>query len=88
VNNWLVFAPLVDYTRDVILGLKVVGQVRAVNAEHAIRVAKTKGFLAPIIGDKIVTNSVRVDSSRLLSLGGAGDLSAAPGRAARDFASA
>jgi hypothetical protein len=52
VKQWLLFAPLVRPSDDKIVGLAVVGHVRAVDAEHAIRVAKTKGFPAPMVGEK------------------------------------
>lgn len=52
MRQWLVFAPLRRPDNLQVVGISVVGHVRGVNEEHALRVAKTKGFIAPIIGEK------------------------------------
>lgn len=83
MTNWLVFVPLV-HPCGVVLGLTIVGQVRAVNGEHAIRVARTKGLAAfPIVEEKRSAHfedARKRRQERFLRMGVEGDLPITPRR--------
>lgn len=83
LKSWLVFLPLV-HPSGVVLGLTIVGHVKAVNGEHAIRVARTKGIADyPIVEEKRsahFADARKRRQERFLRMGVEGDLPITPRR--------